>query len=211
MGITTALTPQWVVSSLSSCTNFWLLLPLSPSPPARLRPTPGMSMEPTQLSTTPTPTGPDLVLQESAPPALDAMARGALMLSQRLMLRLILCTIMPPTVTPTSTDLTTPLATLDLSLEPATSPFIVSTRERLRLMLMLATCTLPTLATPPTATDTVWPELLDTPEPPPPSLPGAPRDWARGALTPSQDTWLTATLLSSQCPTPPTAMEILDK
>merc|ERR1712168_39340 len=37
MGITTALTLQWVVSS-SSCTSFWLLLPSSPSPPARLRP-----------------------------------------------------------------------------------------------------------------------------------------------------------------------------
>merc|ERR1711990_340003 len=37
MGITTALTPQWVVSS-STCTNFWLLLPLSPWPPVRLRP-----------------------------------------------------------------------------------------------------------------------------------------------------------------------------
>merc|ERR1712061_796818 len=84
------------------------------------------------------------------------------------------------------------------------------------LRLMLATSTEPTPMLEPTllptttATDTVWPELLDTPEPPPPSLPGAPRDWARGALTPSQDTWLTATLLSSQCPTPPTAMEILD-
>merc|ERR1739842_107360 len=67
-------------------------------------------------------------------------------------------------------------------------------------------------ATPPTGTDTVWPELLDTPEPPPPSSPEAPRDWARGALTPSQDTSPTLTLLtpSPQCPTPPTAMEILD-
>merc|ERR1719500_1426774 len=67
-------------------------------------------------------------------------------------------------------------------------------------------------ATPPTATDTVWPELLDTPEPPPPSLPGAPRDWARGALTPSQDTLPTLTVLtpSLQCPTPPTAMDLQD-
>merc|ERR1719412_3102546 len=63
-----------------------------------------------------------------------------------------------------------------------------------------------------TATDTAWPELLDTPEPPPPSLPGAPRDSARGALTPSQDTSPTHTpsLLTPQCPTPPTATEILD-
>ena len=51
-------------------------------------------------------------------------------------LKLILCTIMPPTVTPTSTDLTTALATLDLSLEPATSQFIVFTRERLSHRLL---------------------------------------------------------------------------
>merc|ERR1712025_1307399 len=112
------------------------------------------------------------------------MARGALML------KLILPFSTVPTATPMLSDLTTPLATLDLSLEPATSPFIVSTRERLRLML--ATCTTVPI---PTATDTVWPELLHTPEPPPPSLPGAPRDLERGALTPSQDT---STLLTCQ-------------
>merc|ERR550539_1349885 len=106
-------------------------------------------MEP-QLSTTPTPTGPERVLLESAPPALAAdpttsMARGALMLSQRLMLSMVI------TVTP------------------------------------------------------------DTTEPPPPSLPGAPRDWARGALTPSQDTSTEPTLTPSpQCPTPPTAMDLQD-
>merc|ERR1719479_684091 len=77
-----------------------------------------------------------------------------------------------------------------------------------------ATCTPPTTSEPTdiphTATDTVWPELLPTPEPPPPSLPGAPRDSARGALTPSQDTSPTEPILSSQCPTPPTAMDLLD-
>merc|ERR1719222_361562 len=163
-----------------------------------------------------------LWLSISAQLAMDAdptMARGALMLSQRLTLRLILCTIMPHTVLP-STDLTTPLDTLDLFLEPATSPFIVSTRERLMLsQRLMPTMVMPDTtvwvteptATPPTATDTVWPELLDTPEPPPPSLPEAPRDWARGALTPSQDTSTEPTLTPSpQCPTPPTAMDLQD-
>merc|ERR1711990_780206 len=60
-----------------------------------------------------------------------------------------------------------------------------------------------------TATDTAWPELLDTPEPPPPLWPGAPRDSARGALMPSQDTSLTELTLTCQCPTPPTAMDLL--
>merc|ERR1711981_341702 len=164
MGITTALTPQWVVSSSSSCTNFWLLLPLSPSPPARLRPTPGISMEPT----TPTPTGQERAPLESAPPAMAAdpptttMARGAPML------RLMLATSMEA---------------MDI---PTTLEHIL------------------------TATDTAWPELLPTPEPPPPSLPGAPRDSARGALTPSQDTSPTTLTPSPQCPTPLTAMDLLD-
>merc|ERR1712025_1425025 len=88
-------------------------------------------------------------------------------------------------------------------------------RGALMLKLILPFSTVPTatpmpMATPPTATDTVWPELLDTPEPPPPSLPGAPRDLERGALTPSQDTSLTELILSCQCPTPPTAMDLLD-
>merc|ERR1712223_229526 len=63
-----------------------------------------------------------------------------------------------------------------------------------------------------TATDTVCPEWLDTPEPLPPSWPGAPRDLARGALMPSQDISLTLTLMlpTSQSPTPPTAMDLLD-
>merc|ERR1719510_2609633 len=99
----------------------------------------------------------------------------------------MLCTIMPRTVTLPSTDLTMLPAMLDLFPEPATSQFIVSTRERLRLRPTLATCTPPTTseptAIPLTDTDTLWPELLPTPEPPPPSLPGAPRDSARGALT----------------------------
>merc|ERR1739842_268006 len=85
----------------------------------------------------------------------------------------------------------------------------------LMLRLMLATSTEPTPTLEPTlpptttGTDTVWPELLDTPEPLPPSLPGAPRDWARGALTPSQDTLPTLTpTVSPPCPTPPTAMAL---
>merc|ERR1719343_1950908 len=61
-----------------------------------------------------------------------------------------------------------------------------------------------------TATDTVCPEWLDTPEPLPPSWPGAPRDLARGALMPSQDISLTDMLPSSQSPTPPTATDLLD-
>merc|ERR1712183_1138574 len=137
------------------------------------------------------------------------MARGALMLSPKLML----CTIMPHTVH-TSTDLTMPPGMLDLSPEPATSQFIVSTKGRLMLMLTPATCTPPTTMEltdiPLTATDTAWPELLLTQEPPPPSLPGAPRDSARGALMPSQDTSLThMPTVSPQCPTPPTAMDLL--
>merc|ERR1719412_2580896 len=99
-----------------------------------------------------------------------------------------------------------PLATLDLSLEPATSQFIVSTRGALRLRLILHSSTelmathTPT-AIPLTVTDTVWPELLHTPEPPPPSSPGAPRDSARGALMLSQDTSPIPTPTASpQCP-----------
>merc|ERR1719411_1956374 len=130
-------------------------------------------MEPTQLCTTPTPTGPEGAPLESAPPAMAAdpttfMARGALMLSQKL----ILPSSMEHMDIPTPTDI--PL--MD--------------------------------------TDTVWPELLPTPEPPPPSLPGAPRDWARGALTlilpfSMEPTTHTPTD-SPQCPTPPTAMDLLD-
>merc|ERR1719361_1452915 len=94
------------------------------------------------------------------------------------------------------TDLTTLPATLVLSPAPATSLSTVSTRERPRLMLRLsqATCTPPT-TTDPTATDTVWPELLLTQEPPPPSWPGALRVSARGALMLSQDISPTPTLL----------------
>merc|ERR1719400_1507452 len=64
-------------------------------------------------------------------------------------------------------------------------------------------------ATQPTATDTAWPELLPTPEPPPPSWPGAPRDSARGALMLSRDTSPTVMLLTSLSLTPPTAMDPL--
>merc|ERR1712168_1778657 len=93
MGITTALTLQWVVSS-SSCTSFWLLLPLSPSPPARLMPTLGTSTVPTQPSTMPTPTGQESAPLTPSPPALAAdqsTERGVLML------RLNPATSMPPT------------------------------------------------------------------------------------------------------------------
>merc|ERR1712226_1694275 len=112
MGITTALTPQWVVSSSSPCSNFWLLLPLSPSSPARPRPTPA-TWPMLQLCTTPTPTGPEWAPQESAPPATAAgpdtsMARGALRLSPRLMPTTVTPTDTPDTVLatePTATDL----------------------------------------------------------------------------------------------------------
>merc|ERR1711918_218333 len=79
MGITTALTLQWVVSS-SSCTSFWLLLPLSPSPPARLMPTLGTSTVPTQPSTMPTPTGQESAPLTPSPPAMAATERGVLIL-----------------------------------------------------------------------------------------------------------------------------------
>merc|ERR1711918_112424 len=79
---TTALTLQWVVSS-SSCTSFWWLLPSL-----------GTSTVPTQPSTMPTPTG-----QESAPltPSPPAMAADQSTERGVLMLRLIPATSMPHT------------------------------------------------------------------------------------------------------------------
>merc|ERR550539_866248 len=117
------------------------------------------------------------------------------------------------------TDLTTLPATLVLSPAPATSLSTVSTRERPRLMLRLTQpSSMEPTATPtpteltPTATDTVWPELLPTQEPPPPSWPGAPRVSARGALRLTQPSSMEPTptpTVSPLCLTPPTEMDHL--
>merc|ERR1712168_513624 len=114
MGITTALTLQWVVSS-SSCTSFWLLLPLSPSPPARLMPTLGTSTVPTQPSTMPTPTGQESAHLTPSPPAMaaDLTERGVLML------RLIPATSMPHT---TMEPMDIQLMDMDTELPPPSWP-----------------------------------------------------------------------------------------
>merc|ERR1712045_234276 len=98
MGITTALTPQWVVSS-STCTNFWLLLPLSPLPPVRLR------LRLTLCTTTP-PTTTDLTtpLGTLALSPVPATSPSTVCTRERLRLSLLMSTEpIPPCTTPPPT------------------------------------------------------------------------------------------------------------
>merc|ERR1712042_45772 len=102
MGITTALTPQWVVSS-STCTNFWLLLPLSPLPPVRQRLTLDTYTPPTAIPTTTDLTTPLGTLALSPAPATSP---STVCTRERLRLRLTLDTStepIPPCTTPTPT------------------------------------------------------------------------------------------------------------
>merc|ERR1711981_737914 len=134
------LTLQWVVSS-SSCTNFWLLLPLSPLSPVRPRPRLVTWAMP-QLCTTPTPTGP-----ERAPPTAPQPATAAGLTTERERLRLSLdtCTLpttTEPTLTPTATD-TVLLEWLDTQeLPPPSLPG--HPRDLVRGVLMLSPATWPT-------------------------------------------------------------------
>merc|ERR1712168_543229 len=134
MGITTALTLQWVVSS-SSCTSFWLLLPLCPSPPARLMPTLGTSTVPTQPSTMPTPTGQESAPLTPSPPAMAATERGVLML------RLIPATSMPHTtmepmdIPLMDTDMVSPESPDTPELPPPSWPGLPKVLARGALML----------------------------------------------------------------------------
>merc|ERR1711918_26190 len=100
---TTALTLQWVVSS-SSCTSFWWLLPSL-----------GTSTVPTQPSTMPTPTGQESAPLTPSPPAMAAYftERGVLML------RLNPATSMPPT---TMEPMDIPAMDMDTELPPPSWP-----------------------------------------------------------------------------------------
>merc|ERR1711973_990103 len=98
MGITTALTLQWVVSS-SSCTSFWLLLPSSPSPPARLRPN-------LATDTTVSPPSTDLTMPLDTLDSSLAPVTSPSIVSTRERLRPNLATdttVSPPSTTPTPT------------------------------------------------------------------------------------------------------------
>merc|ERR1711981_1085716 len=168
------LTLQWVVSS-SSCTNFWLLLPLSPLSPVRPRPRLVTWAMP-QLCTTPTPTGP-----ERAPPTAPQPATAADLTTERERLRLSLdtCTLpttTEPTATPTATD-TVLLEWLDTQeLPPPSLPGHPRDSEA-RGVLMPSPATWPTdtlpsspCLTPPMAMDLpATPSARDTLEPPAPS------------------------------------------
>merc|ERR1712029_344335 len=160
MGITTALTLQWVVSS-SSCTSFWLLLPSSPSPPARLRPT-------LATDTTVSPPSTDLTTPLDTLDLSLAPVTSPSIVSTRERLRPNLATgssVSPLSTTPTPTGPACP--------PPSLSPPAMAATERGVLMPSPATLLPTDTDTPPTDTDT--PELLDTQEPPPPSWPGLPR------------------------------------
>merc|ERR1712110_1267294 len=144
----------------------------------------------------------------------------ALLSPSPLMLRLDTWATPPPSSTPTPTG---PEGAPPTASPPATDadPDTPMARGPLmpRLRLIPPSCTeltdtVPTPTLPmeltPTDTDTVLPESLVTPEPPPPSLPGLPRVSARGLLMPTPLSFTEHTAMVPSSPETPTAMAPLD-
>merc|ERR1712110_1297145 len=200
MGITTALNTTVGSNPFLKMMSKLLVALLSPSP-LMLRLDTWATPPP---SSTPTPTGPERAPPTASPPATDAdpdtpMARGPL--TPRLRLIPPSCTELTDTDSPTPMELTPmPMVSVPPMASPERSPPPppLDTRTCTARGLLMPrlrptppfctelTDTVPTPTLPmeltPTDTDTVLPESLVTPEPPPPSSPGLPRVSARGLL-----------------------------